>query len=356
MAANLEGLMSWDGITKFVQSPLSIRVATNIVLAGALAGGGLLAQNPYVNVRHVLTQTQAPTLLITLYCVLCFGAASLITGLFVGGVGKANQFREGRKAARAAAAHAAEQARLASVNAAEQARLQAAAHERTVGRLRSILPDLPSTYRDVLARFHAANGRNVALKREDSPSRNTVTYTLLQSGFIHRSSRIDHETALYQLQPVAVAVVRDYFDALHAREAAEKRARLEAAIRDADDNVKALLRLFGEPNPVDRAQPAHAWMERPVYEAVDGLVQAGVLERDVDPRPIQARVRHPWTTERITLTPEGRELVETSILNRPVERTSIVLDYKHIAGSGGSGSGAARSVAYSPPHLRPTSG
>ncbi len=111
----------------------------------------------------------------------------------------------------------------------------------------------------------------------------------------------------------------------------KKRKALNSYLDGISDIQKSFLLLFGIPrNEAEKFE--HPWLENDVLGSLDNLVRNGIMTREKFK-----------LSERVTLISEATPRVEEVILNGPIKRESILLNYGNIASGLGAGSGATGS-------------
>lgn len=116
-------------------------------------------------------------------------------------------------------------------------------------------------------------------------------------------------------------------------EAEAKRRKLSGYLARVSPEEREFLMLFASPNPAPPDQFEHPFLEHAVYMATRSLAENGILLKVTDEQLDRSQ-------EKFRLAPDAIGLVEEQILKGKIQRESITLDYKNIAGSGAGGSGA----------------
>ena len=115
--------------------------------------------------------------------------------------------------------------------------------------------------------------------------------------------------------------------------AEQRRKKLINYLAQINQNEVEFIQLFALPIPSASVQYEHPFLRHEVYHATKSLIKNGVLKKMTDNQIDNNQ-------EKIILLPEAIETIETTVLMGKIQRNSIVLDYRNIASSGMSGSGA----------------
>lgn len=113
----------------------------------------------------------------------------------------------------------------------------------------------------------------------------------------------------------------------------QKRRQFREIFTQLSQEEVELLQLFATPQPSDSDQFEHSFLRYSVYRSIECLIAKGVLIKETNTELVKE-------TERISLIPEAVKLIEETVIQGKVQRSSIVLHYRNIATSGSRGSGS----------------
>lgn len=113
----------------------------------------------------------------------------------------------------------------------------------------------------------------------------------------------------------------------------QKRRQFREIFTQLSQEEVELLQLFATPQPSDSDQFEHSFLRFSVYRSIESLIAKGVLIKETNTELVKE-------TERISLIPEAVNLIEETVIQGKVQRSSIVLHYSNIAASGSRGSGS----------------
>lgn len=152
---------------------------------------------------------------------------------------------------------------------------------------------------------------------------------------IHPAREIREKLVLEQDDAVlAKTAVEIVAREVRAWATAERKAwELRAFLAQLDQDAAEFLQLFASPPPPSSDQFEHTFLTHSVYRSTESLIAYGVLTREV----IGGSEAH---REKISLVPGAVEPIEEVVIKGKVQRESIILDYRNIAGSAAGGSGA----------------
>lgn len=153
---------------------------------------------------------------------------------------------------------------------------------------------------------------------------------LIHPGKEIREKMIFEKTDADLAKTVVDIVIREVRDWSLAE---QRRKKLTHYLSKISQNESEFIQLFALPMPTASDQYEHPFLRHEVYHATHSLIKNGVLEKIIDNQTDNNQ-------EKIRLLPEAIETIEAIVITGKIQRDSIVLDYRNIAASGMSGSGA----------------